>query len=209
VDDKVNTISNDGKAMNKSALLTAVVVLIMVVSAAISTYYLLTLKRLSYTRGWLTGQIPAYNMDESGYNSTSTDLPTLAGKVDWLSGDLESNTFMTRNQKFQKFRIVQIKDRSVAGVVLQTYLDGDELIFNFLEVLRITIFHALFRFVIKKLILLQNLKYKKDHEKQLVSWLSLFQLVNSSMVVVYMFSESRFFGANQQVVADRPPLLVS
>ena len=72
----------------------------------------------------------------------------------------------------------------------QTLFDADELLFNVAEFIRIMIFSWIFFLVIKKLVKWLNLKYKKDHEDKIILYLSLFQLINNSAVIVVISIQS-------------------
>lgn len=66
----------------------------------------------------------------------------------------------------------------------QAYIEPNELLFNLIEVIRIIIFQYIYKFFITKLVTLQNLKYKRDHERVLVFFCSIYQLLNNSYVMI-------------------------
>lgn len=74
------------------------------------------------------------------------------------------------------------------------YFDPNEILFNIAEVIKIYIFQYVFALIIKKLVRYENLKFKKDHENQLILFLSMFQLMNNSFMILIVAYQSLFSG---------------
>ena len=93
-------------------------------------------------------------------------------------------------------RMIMLQKRSAADLNLLpevvVFLNGlllSSVVFDFVEFVRIQIFQWGFFQIITRLLRLRNIKCVKDHENSLIIYLTLYQLVNNSSILIMLYVE--------------------
>ena len=217
VDDKMNDIGENGMKKKRKLFLTGLVVMVITVLAGVTSYYILTTKRTAFDNHWLNPNYSdGFNTSTSSQSSNVTSVrllqaSNLTGALDNLtnltnltnSSSLSNTTDTTSTDGLDLTSFASgdpissdsvYNQLAIGDQIQSTYLDPNELLFNGLEVIRIYFFQYLFRIVIKLLMSIQNLKYKAAHEQRLILFLSVFQIFNSSFMIIIVMWQALFDG---------------
>ena len=181
----------------------------LTIAAAVISSNLLNGKRVAYNQGWF-GDNPS-SLTSSVKGSASAGLSGLVRRLLQVDGEQAAfpNKFAPEVGSNDASASVAIYESlSFPKKISLTYFEPNEMVFNFLEVLRIYAFQFAFTLIVKKLMVFQNIKYKSDHEDKLILFLSVFQIINSSFFLIIVIGQSVFLGDYIQVQADSGSYIV-